>query len=93
MASDNDSAIEISSPDTQFIPKEGDEENLWSVIEITSENSTSYKVKWDGLDPATKRPWPQSWVPKHDCTDDIVHEWKLKQAKSKKKATKKASGV
>ncbi|KAG7095257.1 hypothetical protein E1B28_006030 [Marasmius oreades] len=84
---ENETSLEISEPDTQFVPREDDDQQLFRVIEITDENSKGYKVKWAGKDPKTKRPWPQSWVPKHDCTNDLVHEWK------KKKARMRASGA
>jgi hypothetical protein len=78
------STLEISEPDTQFIPQEDDAQTLWEVIEITAERSKLYKVKWAGVDPKTKKSWAQSWVAKHDCTRDLVAEWKRKQAKKKK---------
>ncbi|KAF8223256.1 hypothetical protein L208DRAFT_1057946, partial [Tricholoma matsutake] len=49
---------------------------LWEVIEITSEKKKLYRVRWAGIDPKTNKPWPQSWVPMHDCTDDLVLQWK-----------------
>ncbi|KAF8960772.1 hypothetical protein BDZ97DRAFT_1594011, partial [Flammula alnicola] len=49
---------------------------LWEVIEITAEKGNTYKVRWKGNDPKTMKPWPQSWVKKTDCTDDLVMEWK-----------------
>ena len=75
---------QLSDPETQFIPQEDDDETLWEVIEITAQKGKQYKVRWKGNDPATQKPWPQSWVPKHDCTDDLVLDWKLKQAMKKK---------
>lgn len=81
------STLEISEPDTQFVPQEDDDEILWEVIEITAEKPKTYKVKWAGINPKTKKPWAQTWVSKHDCTDDLVHAWKVKQAKAKKKGT------
>jgi len=74
------------SSETQFIPQEGDEELLWEVLEITAEKPNQYRVKWAGTDPQTMKPWPQSWVPKHDCTDDLVLAWK---AKKEQKADRK----
>ncbi|OCH94697.1 hypothetical protein OBBRIDRAFT_831529 [Obba rivulosa] len=96
MASDEDvledSSLEIPSYDTQFISQEDDEETLWEVIEILEERPAKYKVKWAGVDPATGKPWPPSWVPKQDCTDHLVREWKIKQARKKKEALKKKQG-
>ncbi|KAF9814499.1 hypothetical protein IEO21_05050 [Rhodonia placenta] len=93
--SDSESAVEASLqvPDynTQFIPQEDDEETLWDVIEILAERANRYQVKWAGTDPATGKPWAPSWVPKHDCTDQLIHDWKVKQAKKKKDAATRKS--
>jgi hypothetical protein len=83
------STLEISQPDTQFIPQVDDAEILLEVIEITAEKSKLYRVRWAGNDPKTRKPWPMSWVPKHDCTDDLVLAWKRKQAKKRKGAEQK----
>lgn len=83
------STLEISQPNTQFIPQEDDAETLWEVIEITSEKNKLYRVRWAGIDPKTNKPWPQSWVPMHDCTDDLVLQWKRKQALKKKQADRR----
>lgn len=83
------SPIEVSEPETQFVPQDGDEEVLWEVIEITAEKRRQYKVKWAGIDPSTGKGWDETWVPKHDCTDDIVREWKVKQAKKAKEAQRR----
>ncbi|KAF8066608.1 hypothetical protein FPV67DRAFT_1198503 [Lyophyllum atratum] len=74
---------------SQFVPREDDEEVLWEVIEITAEKPKAYKVRWAGVDPKTSKPWAQSWVEKRDCTDDLVLEWKRKQALKKKKEDEK----
>ncbi|KAF8800063.1 hypothetical protein BYT27DRAFT_7200560 [Phlegmacium glaucopus] len=84
---------EPSDPETQFIPQEDDDETLWEVIEITAEKGHQYKVRWKGIDPETRKPWAQSWVAKHDCTDDLVRDWKLRQAKKKKKGSKREPGM
>ena len=78
--------------ETQFIPQSDDEETLWTVIEITAERPKHYKVRWDGLDPDTGRPWVQSWVPKGDCTDDLRKVWK-KKVKSKEAPKKVGKGA
>lgn len=70
-------------PETQFQAHTDDEDVLWEVLEITAENARQYKVKWEGKD-EKGRPWAQSWVPKHDCTDELVIEWKLKKAKQRR---------
>jgi hypothetical protein len=83
------STLEISEPGTQFVPQEDDEEQLWEVIEITGERDREYRVRWAGTDPTTGKPWAQSWVPKHDCTDDLVLSWKRKQAIKRKTAERR----
>jgi hypothetical protein len=84
-AESGDEPILISPLGTQFVPQDGDEEALWEVIEITAEKPTKYKVKWAGTDPATGKPWPESWVLKHDCTDKLVRSWKREQARKKQR--------
>ena len=81
MSSDEEPNISniVSEYETQFVPRSDDDEVLWEVQEITAENGKKYKVKWAGTDPATGKPWAQSWVAKHDCTDDLVLEWKVKK--------------
>ncbi|PSS30915.1 hypothetical protein PHLCEN_2v2540 [Hermanssonia centrifuga] len=83
-----DSSLEIPEFETQFVPQEDDEETLWDVLEILAEKGKQYKVRWEGVDPKTKKPWPPSWVPKHDCTDALVREWKRNKAREKKEASK-----
>ena len=86
---DSDGSLVLSSQETQFVPREDDEEILWKVIEITSEKGDLYKVRWEGNDPETGKPWPQSWVPKHDCTNDLVRAWKRAKAMKKFEADQK----
>jgi hypothetical protein len=82
--SEAESQTSLSSPSQKFVPQEDDEETLWEVVCITGEKGNTYKVQWKGLDPKTQKPWPQSWVKKSDCTDDLVVEWKrLKKEKAK----------
>ncbi|KAH7925228.1 hypothetical protein BV22DRAFT_975672, partial [Leucogyrophana mollusca] len=49
---------------------------LYEVLEITAERGNKYRVRWAGKDPATGKPWPLDWVPKSDCTPDLVKGWK-----------------
>jgi hypothetical protein len=85
------STLGVSSPDTQFVPQENDDELLWEVLGITAEQGNNYRVRWAGIDPQTGKPWKQSWVHKHDCTDVLVRAWKVKQAKSRKIKDEKAA--
>lgn len=81
MPSDDESRTDdvVSERESHFVPRSDDDEVLWTVQEITAERGKQYRVKWAGTDPATGKPWAQSWVAKHDCTDDLVVEWKAKK--------------
>ncbi|KAF4584924.1 hypothetical protein EYR40_001750 [Pleurotus pulmonarius] len=84
----SDEPSQGESSEVQFVEQSGDEENLWEVLEITAERTNSYRVKWAGTDPSTGKPWQQSWVPKHDCTPELVSSWKKrKRAKQKGKSS------
>ncbi|KAH6909770.1 hypothetical protein BKA70DRAFT_175746 [Coprinopsis sp. MPI-PUGE-AT-0042] len=53
-----------------------DEANkLWTVLGIVAERKKSYKIRWEGNDPATGKPWPNSWTRKEDVTGDVIEEW------------------
>lgn len=71
--------VSLSDLETQFVDQPGDEDVLWAVQEITAERGNKYKVKWVGVDPDTGKPWAQSWVAKHDCTNDLVIQWKARK--------------
>ncbi|KAF7419244.1 hypothetical protein PC9H_001831 [Pleurotus ostreatus] len=93
----SDEPSQGESSEVQFVEQSGDEENLWEVLEITAERSNSYRVKWAGTDPSTGKPWQQSWVPKHDCTPELVSSWRQKkrskrQGKSSAGSTTRRSG-
>ncbi|KAJ3782564.1 hypothetical protein GGU10DRAFT_77679 [Lentinula aff. detonsa] len=66
-----------SEAETQFIDLPDDDVNLWDAVEIVGESATQFKIKWDGMNPATGKPWPDSWVQKHDATPDLVQGWRL----------------
>lgn len=82
----SDSDSEEVSLETQFELREDDE--LYEVLEIIGERKNEYRVRWAGNDPKTKKPWLPSWVPKHDCTDDLVIIWKKQQRKQKEERTR-----
>ncbi|KAJ3738590.1 hypothetical protein DFH05DRAFT_1531227 [Lentinula detonsa] len=67
----------ISEAETQFIDLPDDDVNLWDALEIVGESATQFKIKWDGMNPATGKPWPDSWVQKHDATPDLVQGWRV----------------
>lgn len=75
------------SDHTRFIPK--DDDDLWEVIEITDERETTYRVRWAGTNPKTRKPWPLQWVPKEDVTNDLVITWKQVRAKRRKTVSTK----
>ncbi|KAG2004813.1 hypothetical protein CC2G_003331 [Coprinopsis cinerea AmutBmut pab1-1] len=55
--------------------EQGIEEDFWPIVGILAEDKKRYKVRWDGTDPKTGRPWPDSWVPKEDVTEDVEDDW------------------
>jgi len=81
-------AGELSEFETQFEPRSNDDDALWEVLEIVAERGKKYRVRWAGNDPKTGRPWPLDWVPKHDCTDHLVEEWKRKKAVKGRRSNK-----
>jgi hypothetical protein len=75
--------------EAQFGSHESDStETFWDVKRILKEKPGFYFVDWDGVDPATGKPWPPSWVAKTDCTGDLIQEWKA--TKEEAKAAKSA---
>ncbi|KAI5120075.1 hypothetical protein M0805_002636 [Coniferiporia weirii] len=75
-----------------FEPKEEDSDDLWDVVEILAEKSRTYLIKWAGADPEGN-PWPDSWVPRQDVTDDLVSEWKAKKAAKRKIKRRKSKDL
>ncbi|WVQ99244.1 hypothetical protein IAU59_006376 [Kwoniella sp. CBS 9459] len=71
---------------TQFVPAEDDEDNLWSAIEILDERgkpkSGEYLVQWDGIDKSTGKPWKPTWEPKGNCTQALIDDWHERKAKN-----------
>ncbi|KAF9233770.1 hypothetical protein BU15DRAFT_79792 [Melanogaster broomeanus] len=78
-SSDESVGNTVSERETQFVPRSDDD----------AERGKKYRVKWAGIDPATRKPWSQSWVDKHDCTDQLVAEWKATKKKEKLEVGKK----
>ncbi|KAG8835521.1 hypothetical protein FRC20_007235 [Serendipita sp. 405] len=79
-------------PGTQFEAHESDSSsNFYNVIRILKESNSKYQVEWDGIDPKTGKPWKPSWIPKEDCTNVLIREWKTEKQKRKqeKKMKKK----
>lgn len=75
--------------ETQFEPHSDDEETLYNVEKILDERGNKFLVQWEGTDPQTGKKWPPDWVPKTDCTDDLIAEWK--QAKERRKRGRDSS--
>ena len=75
-----DDEAEMSGYETHFVPHESDDEEdrMWAVEEILAENHGFYLLRWVGLD-ENGQPWPDSWVAKHDVTDDLIAEWKARK--------------
>ncbi|CAE6468958.1 unnamed protein product [Rhizoctonia solani] len=71
--------------ETQFQSQSDDEENLYNVERILAEKGRKYLVQWEGIDPVTGEKWKPDWVPKTDCTDDLIADWKREKARMKQK--------
>ncbi|PCH33937.1 hypothetical protein WOLCODRAFT_160469 [Wolfiporia cocos MD-104 SS10] len=82
----------MSENEAQFVSQENDDDALWEVIEVLEERGNRYKVKWAGNDPATGNPWAPSWVNKADCTDELIYQWKAKQARNRNEAANRKKG-
>ncbi|KAH9898194.1 hypothetical protein C8Q73DRAFT_683976 [Cubamyces lactineus] len=78
----------VSAEDDALSPHEL-EDDWWEAIDIVAEKKGMYKVRWGGVDPKTGKPWPDSWVPKKDCSNDLIQSWKEKQAEKKKAQAQK----
>ena len=94
-ASMSDHSDDFSDEDfaTQgFVPHESDTEQLWNVVAILKErgNGEMFLVQWEGAD-EEGNPWPNSWVPRADITNDLVEAWNRKQAEMKKEKARQAS--
>ncbi|KAI0328156.1 hypothetical protein GY45DRAFT_1326691 [Cubamyces sp. BRFM 1775] len=59
-------------------------DDWYEAIDIVAEKRGMYKVRWGGVNPETGKPWPDSWVPKKDCSDTLIKSWKAQQAEKKK---------
>ena len=83
---------EFSDDETQFEPHSDDD--LFDVVEILGEKANgTYLVRWAGTD-SNGEPWPDSWVPRKDITDDLVVEWRKKKAQKRRAAQlKRKQGV
>lgn len=79
--SQSESETVVSDLSQRFEPREDDNTTLFQVIEITGESRDQYRVRWEGVDPKTLKPWTQSWVPRRDCTKDLVLSWKRKKGR------------
>ena len=52
LVSDNEesgSSQDVADGETQFIPQEGDDDNLWDVEKILDEHRGNYKLRWKGV--------------------------------------------
>jgi len=87
MNNNDDYESDVSSLDTHFRERDGDEDNLWEVEAIVAEKGSRYQVRWAGVDDKGA-PWPLDWVPKEDCTDPLVRKWKKQKARKRKRDEK-----
>jgi hypothetical protein len=90
--SQSESEALFLDPSQPFEPSEDDDGTLYKVTEITGETKDEYKVRWKGNDPKTEQPWPQGWISKRDCTDDLVLTWKKQKERRNRKSWNIYSG-
>lgn len=65
---------------SQFEPHESDNsQSFWDVVCILRESGSKYQVEWAGKDPQTGQKWKPSWIPKEDCTDPLIQDWKARK--------------
>jgi hypothetical protein len=65
---------------THFEPHTSDDsQSLWPVNRILRESRSKYEVEWAGIDPETGKPWKPSWIPKEDCSDACIQDWKAEK--------------
>ncbi|KAI0673340.1 hypothetical protein C8Q78DRAFT_1076361 [Trametes maxima] len=89
---DDGEYVSPSQTQTQFVPRDDDDEQMWDVEEILEESGKRYKVRWkDTRDENTGKmiQWPSSWVDKHDCTDELIAAWKRQKEMKRRKAMAK----
>lgn len=88
MVSPSSSAMPVGSKEELSLPStnEFDEEQDWDVEAILDQRGKGknlrYLVKWAGVDKSGK-PWPNDWVPKSDCSDELVAAWEGSRGRSK----------
>ena len=39
-----------------------DADQEWDVKDIVAERKEDYKISWEGVNPKTGKPWPNTWV-------------------------------
>lgn len=76
---------------TQFSAHSSDSaSNFWDVKRVLKEWNGKYLVEWAGVDEYGK-PYPQSWIPKEDCTDALIEDWKATKPQKKGKQRAKSN--
>ena len=73
-----------------FEPRESDSEQLWDVIAIRGERNGMYLIQLEGADD-DGNPWPDSWVPRADVTNDLVEAWKKEKAMKRRERGRKVA--
>lgn len=48
---------------------------MWKMKEMIQETAHKYKIEWEGIDPNTGQPWPQTWEPKLNANDSAIDDW------------------
>ena len=74
--------------DSQSEVGDGPYDGLWPVIEILAEKNNQYRVRWEGTNPDTLKPWAPSWIPKKDASAALVDDWKERKARKAQRKRK-----
>jgi hypothetical protein len=86
-SSSNRSRITNYQPVEDELDTEDEANKLWKVLGIVAERKNKYKIRWEGDDPATGKPWPNSWTMKEDVTSDVIEEWLALPEEERKRRT------
>lgn len=56
---------------------------MYKIKDIIDEDRTRYHIRWEGHDPKTGKPWPDTWEPKLNANKPAVEAWKKQKAEQR----------
>ncbi|KDQ08112.1 hypothetical protein BOTBODRAFT_38215 [Botryobasidium botryosum FD-172 SS1] len=67
-------------------------EQTWEVTKILKERKDEYLVEWEGVDPATDKPWEPTWIPRENIvTKELIDNWNREKQAARRKSTRRTS--